>query len=120
MYRGKRLRSDWWWDRDYPEPERPGFTNRFACYLLGLLAAGLLGGFVLAWRSINYNYMGALACWTVCFTPLGTACSVVLCKVVDKSRAENTAGGIVYETAMQEAQQPETTDDTAQDESPPI
>ncbi len=117
MYRGKRLRTDWWWTSAGPESDRPGFTNRFALYLLWLLAAGLLGGFILAWRSITYNYMGALACWTVCFTPLGTACSVVLCKVVDKSRAENTAGGIVYETALRQEPQPE---ETTQAESPPI
>ena len=32
------------------------------------LAAGLAGGFILAWKSIEFQYMGALACFTVVFT----------------------------------------------------
>ena len=31
------------------------------------------------------------------FTPLGTATSIVLSRIVDKSKAENTKGGIKYE-----------------------
>ena len=77
-----------------------GFTNRLAVYILCFLLIGICGGFVLAWRSIGLNYMGALACWTVAFTPLGTAISIALGKIVDKSRAENTKGGIKYETAI--------------------
>lgn len=79
-----------------------GFTNRLAVYVLLFLAAGLAGGFILAWRSISYGYTGALACWSICFTPIGTATSVVLSRIVDKSRAENTSGngdGIVFASA---------------------
>lgn len=67
-----------------------GFTNRLALYLILFLAAGLLGGFYLAVRSIGTGYTGSLLCWTVVFTPIGTAVSVVIGKVVDKSKAENT------------------------------
>lgn len=80
-----------------------GFTNCLALALLGLLAAGLLGGFLLAAMSIRYQYMGALACYTVVFTPIGTAIGIVLGKIVDKSRAENTGAngdGIVYASAQ--------------------
>lgn len=80
-----------------------GFTNRLAVYVLLFLAAGLAGGFILAWRSISYAYTGALACWSICFTPIGTAASVVLSRVVDKNRAENTSGngdGIVFASAQ--------------------
>ena len=56
------------------------------------LAIGLAGGFYLALKSIAAEYTGALMCWTVVFTPIGTACSVVLSRIVDKSRAENTSG----------------------------
>lgn len=80
-----------------------GFTNRLAVYMLLFLAAGLVGGFFLAWRSISVDYLGALACWTVVFTPIGTATSIVIGKVVDKSRAENTAGngdGIKFAAAQ--------------------
>lgn len=63
------------------------------------LAAGLAGGFYLAVKSIATGYTGALTCWTVVFTPIGTACSIVLARIVDKSRAENTSAdgeGIKY------------------------
>ncbi len=70
-----------------------GFTNRYAIYLLLFLVAGMAGGFILAVLSIKYQYAGALACWTVVFTPIGTAIGVVLGKIVDKNRAENVSGG---------------------------
>ena len=79
-----------------------GFTNRLALYIVFFLAAGLTGGFVLAWKSISIGYTGALMCWTVVFTPIGTACSVVLSRIVDKSREENTSAdgeGIKYAAA---------------------
>lgn len=67
-----------------------GFTNRLATYLVLLLFLGLAGGFILAVLSIKYQYTGALACWTIVFTPIGTALGVVLVRIVDKSRDENT------------------------------
>lgn len=71
--------------------ERLGFTNCLAVLLVFLLLIGLVGGFLLAVLSIKYQYTGALACWTVVFTPIGTAISIVLVRIVDKSRAENTS-----------------------------
>ena len=82
--------------------KRIGFTNCLAIYIMLLLAIGLAGGFYLAVRSITYDYAGALMCWTVVFTPIGTACSIVLSRIVDKSRAENTGAdgeGIKYAAA---------------------
>lgn len=82
-----------------------GFTNRLAVYLVLTLFFGLSGGFVLAVLSIKYQYTGALACWTVVFTPIGTALGIVLAKIVDKSKAENTGAtekegeGIKYAAA---------------------
>ncbi len=67
-----------------------GFTNRLAIYLLLFLLAGIAGGFVLAVLSIRHQYAGALACWTVVFTPIGTAIGVVLNSIVHKSDHENT------------------------------
>jgi len=81
------------------------FTNRMALYLIIILAVGLLGGFILAMRSIEYQYTGPLTCWTVVFTPIGTACSIVLAFIVNKSKAENTSAtgdGIKYALAMRE------------------
>lgn len=82
-----------------------GFTNRLAICIMIFLAAGLAGGFYLARMSIVYGYTGALACYTVAFTPIGTACSIVLSRVVDKSKAENIGGngdGIKFAMAMSE------------------
>lgn len=79
-----------------------GFTNRLAIYIMIFLAVGLAGGFYLAVRSIQYNFTGSLLCWTVVFTPIGTACSVVLSRIVDKNKAENTGAdgeGITYAKA---------------------
>lgn len=80
-----------------------GFTNRLALYIILFLAAGLAGGFYLALKSIIYSYTGALACWTICFTPIGSVAGIVLSKVVDKSKAENMGAdgnGIKYAIAM--------------------
>lgn len=69
-----------------------GFTNCLAVAIVGLLFAGLVGGFALAVLSIKYNYLGSLVCYTAAFAPIGTACSIVLARIVDKSRAENIGG----------------------------
>lgn len=82
-----------------------GFTNKLAISLVILLFAGLLGGFILALLSIGSQYNGALYCWTIVFTPLGAAIPVVLSKVVNKNKEENTdenGKGISY--AIAEAQ----------------
>lgn len=79
-----------------------GFTNRLAISIVLLLAAGLAGGFYLAMKSIATGYTGALMCWTVVFTPIGTAVSIVLGQIVRKSTIENTSAdgdGIKYATA---------------------
>ncbi len=79
-----------------------GFTNRLAIYLMLFLLAGLAGGFFLALKSIEYQYMGALACFTVVFTPVGTAIGIVLNSIVHKSDHENTGAdgeGIKYAAA---------------------
>lgn len=101
---------------------RLGFTNRLALYIMLFLAIGLAGGFYLAIRSIAYGYTGALACWTVVFTPIGTACSIVLSRIVDKSRAENTGGngdGIKYAAAQAKNFEADT-DTAGSAESPAI
>ena len=85
------------------QPKKPlGFTNKLAVRLVNLLSGGLFGGFLLAVLSIKYNYVGSLLCYTCVFTPIGTALSVVLAKVVDKNKAENTSAdgdGIIYAKA---------------------
>ena len=99
-----------------------GFTNRLALYIIGLIAVGLVGGFYLALKSIIHQYTGALMCWTVVFTPIGTACSIVLSKIVDKSVIENTSAdgdGIKYAAARANNFKSPTGDAT-NNQSPPI
>lgn len=80
--------------------DKIGFSNRLSLYILFFLFIGLVGGFYLAIKSIQSGYLGSLLCWTVVFTPIGTMASVAVGKVVDKSKAENTVGGIKYELAV--------------------
>ena len=78
-------------------------TDRLGYILVFILALGLAGGFALAVLSIRYQYTGALACWTVVFTPIGTALSIVLSRIVEKNRAENTGAngeGVKYAAAQ--------------------
>ena len=96
-----------------------GFTNCLAIYLSLFQAAGIIGGFLLAVLSIKYQYAGALACWTVVFTPIGTAIGIVLGKIVDKSKAENVSGsgdGITFASAQAKGFVQEDCDS----DSPPI
>lgn len=82
--------------------EKIGFTNSLAVFILVFIAIGLAGGFYLALKSIATGYTGALMCWTVVFTPIGTACSIVLGAIVHKSTVENSGAdgeGIKYAAA---------------------
>lgn len=84
-----------------------GFTDRIAVCILILLTIGMGLSYVLAIKSIETQYTGALSCWTVCFTPIGTALSIVLTAIVQKNRAENTSAdgdGINYRRAMDKLQ----------------
>ena len=86
-----------------PRRRRIGNTDLLAFMLVFLLAMGLVGGFVLALLSIRHQYSGPLACWTVVFTPIGTALSIVLSRIVEKNRAENTSAngeGVKYAAAQ--------------------
>lgn len=86
-----------------------GFTNKMAVFILFLLTAAIIMSFILAVMSINQQYMGVLACWTACFTPLGVGLDVVLNSTVKKSMQENTAGdgdGIRYRQIIGKEEQP--------------
>lgn len=81
-----------------------GFTNKLAIGLVAVMIMSLIMGFCLAILSILYQYTGALACFTICVTPLDTCLGIVLCRVVDKSRAENVGAdgtGISYMLSQQ-------------------
>lgn len=94
---GKRI------EKKFRRRKRLGFTNWLALFLLLFLTAGLAGGFYLAVLSIRYQYTGALMCWTVVFTPIGTMVGIVINSVVNKNKAENTSGngdGITFAKAQ--------------------
>ncbi len=93
-----------------------GFTNRLALLLVFLLIFMVGGGFYLANRSIDESFTGALYCYTVIATPVGTALSVVLGKVVDKNKAENMDNGKGIAFAAAES----TGFKDYSDDSPPI
>lgn len=61
-------------------------------------------GFILAVYSIHAQYLGALQCFTIVFSPIGTALGVVLGVAVKKSEKENTGekGGVNYIKALNE------------------
>lgn len=76
-----------------------------AVYILALLSVSIVLSFILAIASIKSQYMGALACWTVCFSPLGVGLDIVLNSTVKKSTAENTSAdgdGIRYRQIIKE------------------
>lgn len=76
-----------------------GFTNKMNVFILSLLTTYIFMSFVLAWFSIREQYMGALACWTACTSPLGVVLGLVINTSVKKSQAENTGAngeGIRY------------------------
>ena len=81
---------------------RLGYTPRHQIYILLILARGVAGVFYLPKKPTTTGYTGALMCWTVVFTPIGTACSIVLSKIVHKSEVENSSAqgeGIKYAVA---------------------
>lgn len=83
-----------------------GFTNTLAIYLILLLTLTLGLGFYLALESIKAQYTGALICWSCVVGPLDACLGIVLVRVVDKSRAENTSNGtgVSYALAMAETE----------------
>lgn len=101
--------------------KRIGFTNLLAIFLLLFLVAGLAGGFYLAVLSIKYQYTGALACWTIVFTPIGTMIGIVMNSIVNKSKAENSGpNGEGIKFAAAQAAGFVETDETSSTASPGI
>lgn len=77
-----------------------GFTNRLSLYCLFFIFCTLVAGFTLAVLSLRTGYLGSLICFTATITPVATATSITLTASVQKSKAENTSGGVKYEMAL--------------------
>lgn len=102
---------------------KTGFTNKLAICIIFFLALGLFGGFFLAYRSIEFGYTGELLCWTIAFTPIGTACSIVLNSIVKKSEKENLGAngeGVKYAAAKAHDFIEEDEEDIESEDSPMI
>lgn len=80
-----------------------GHTDEMADEIVEMLRLGLIFGFILGVLSIFKQYMGALACYTAVFAPIGTLGGIVLNSVVKKSQAENTFRGKGIKYAQAEA-----------------
>lgn len=83
------------------EKKSLGFTNTF---LLGMAVVAV--GFnalaiVLAWYMIKTGYTGSMTWIATVLVPLWTFLGVVAPFAVNKSKAENTEGGVVYEAMKQ-------------------
>lgn len=81
-----------------------GFTNKMCVGILLTIAVTIIMGFYLAIRSIDSQYLGTLACFTVAIAPVDSVLGVVLKEAVKKSTAENTGAdgeGIMYAKAKQ-------------------
>lgn len=77
-----------------------GFTNRLSLYSLGFLMVSIVLGFILAVMSIRHETNFALAAYTCSVAPIGTFVSIAIGKSIDKSKSENTSGGVKYEMAL--------------------
>lgn len=83
------------------EKRRGSFTKRI---VLVVVVGDILLSFAtlaLCLLSILRNYMGGLPYLVSLIGVYNVATGYALGKMMDKSKAENTVGGIVYETAMQ-------------------
>ena len=85
--------------------KRLGFTNRAAAAVLVedfLVTMVCLGLCLLA---VRRDYHGSLPYLSALIALEQVKVGVVLPFVINKSRAENTSGGIIFETALRESEQ---------------
>ena len=75
-------------------------SKRFVIAYLALLAAVVAAYIVLAYISVYRNYQGGLYYLQWPLTALSAAGAVILAAYFNKSKAENTKGGITYDAAI--------------------
>ena len=81
---------------------RKSASRRIAYGVLLLDIVVTLSAVALCWLAVLRNYTGSLPYLTALIGALQAATAVVLAKYFDKSKAENTQGGIVYDTAQRD------------------
>lgn len=85
-----------------------GNTDKMAWSLVGIMCFTILMSFILSIYSIHEQYLGALACWTACISPLDAVLGIVLRQVVCKNTQENTSAdgeGIKYRMLVNQLQE---------------
>lgn len=73
-----------------------------AFWMLGLTTTVSLATLQLMYLCVMNNYTGQLVALSALITLCQAGNAFVLSKITDKSKAENTKGGITFETAMKE------------------
>ena len=71
-----------------------------AFWMLGMTSAVSVSTLILMRSCIRMNYTGALYPLSALITMCQAGNAFVLAKITDKSKAENTKGGIVYDSAL--------------------
>lgn len=92
-----------------PMPKIPSTSKLMSCYLFIMLNIVLIFAMIAMWHFQDLTYLGVL------ITDIG-AQLLTYVSYNKKSTAENTSGGIIYETAMLQAKQAEnSTDDDGEE-----
>lgn len=77
-----------------------GFTNRAAVFVLAEDTAITAAVLILCWLCIDRGYTGSLAFLTALIGLQQAKSAIIITAITNKSRAENTQGGIVYGAAL--------------------
>lgn len=85
--------------------KRLGFTNRAARAVLAEDFFVTLACLGLCWAAVRRGFEGSLPYLSALIALEQVKVGVVLPFVINKSKAENTRGGICYETALREREE---------------
>lgn len=84
-----------------PKKKRITKSGAIAFWMLGLTTMVSVATLYLMYLCVVRNYVGSLVALSALITMCQAGNAVVLSKITDKSKAENTKGGITFETAVQ-------------------
>lgn len=82
------------------DKKKSGFTKRFLKWYMISIQLIALATLYMCYLCITLNYTGGLAPLVALIGFAEVSFGIVAKAVTDKSKAENTSGGVVYESAM--------------------
>ena len=82
------------------EPKKPATSKLIALGVLAVDASATYIVLYLCWLSIKLQFTGSLPYLTTLIGALQACAAVVLGAYFNKSKAENTKGGITYDSAL--------------------